>query len=864
MCSSLSKKTNQFAILAWLFLTFVFTVPLYGQDRGVSCATPDLSAAEAQAFTAVLKNRKAKGVAAVKSYRNYNLPVHLYILADEAGNLPQTSSFPYESAEQITEIFKSSLQSVSKELHDNIDLYLCNVTVLRDSAANLTANPSNMIDDLFARYPEAEDNNSIRVFVNSESTGYGVFADNAIKIPAGGIGIHPFILHEFGHYFGLLHTNHGTIGRDAQGRYAPSLYPDHTPVPGSHPDPERDCGGLTPGECFGDKIADTPVDYMTKECRTEFFEGDGSYFDANCPVSCPVQVNGEEVVYLRDYSNVMDFTWEYQARVALSPGQKERVYQTLTDTTEGSHPYAYANGGSLGNMSFLIDNDVPVCQDLNQKSRLMAATGRIDILTSYKRNETTIPFPYGRVNTIYHPVTSFGDLALGKGVFEIDFDLNELNLFNEEKEGVSIGFYSFSGLGNYCEGKENTNQYFPYKKASHGISIMDHVLTLRHVLGMDGFTSPYQHLAADMNYDGRVTVTDLTHMSSAILEDRHNHDLVYNWLFFPRAALQDSTFNHQFNEDPFSAELMHNGELLSYLPDGNNNTYIGNKSTSKSNRSSLYYSLSDPRIADIETWSYLAIKYGNVDMSYDRSMTDIPGAFVEEEIVAEAFKLTGLKFGGTSQVKFGVKDAESDISGVRYKIEVVPGADIKLKGIEPTNEYGASEGDYVYSQVSDSLIEIIWLPAKGTGMAKGADLFDVEVEKLTKGTSKKHDIIVSGEIVYFNETGLKNSGDSFSTPAVEVEAHEDLANAPAEACLVYPNPSSSDVAILLPAEARSLNETCALSIYDVRGQKTRLNAYVNNGKIEVSEEQMSRLSAGLILFQAEVKGVSYSGKFLKQ
>jgi len=215
-----------------------------------------------------------------RQYVDYNLPVHLYIIADEEGNLPQTSSFPYESAEQMTEIFKSSLQSVSKELHDNIDFYLCRVTVLRDSAANLVANPANMVDDLFARYPEAEDNNSIRVFVNSEETGYGVFSSNAIKMPAGGIGIHSFLLHEFGHYFGLLHTNYGSANRDENGEIGPSLYPDHTPVPNCHPDPDRDCGGLEPGECFGDRIADTPVDYMSKECRAEFFEGDGSVFGA--------------------------------------------------------------------------------------------------------------------------------------------------------------------------------------------------------------------------------------------------------------------------------------------------------------------------------------------------------------------------------------------------------------------------------------------------------------------------------------------------------------------------------------------------------------------------------------------------------
>jgi hypothetical protein len=863
MFSVLSKKAYKNAILVWLLSSFIFTVPLLGQDRGTVCSTPDLSYAQTESFTAVLKSRKAKKARGLKDYVNYDLPVHLYIIADEEGNLPQTSSFPYESVEQMTEIFKSSLQSVSRELHDNIDFYLCSVTVLRDSSANLVGNPTFMVNDLFARYPEAEDTNSIRVFVNSESTGYGVFSSNAIKMPAGGIGIHPFLLHEFGHYFGLLHTNTGSASRDANGNVCPALYPDHTPIPGCHPDPLRDCDGLEPGECFGDRIVDTPVDFMQKECRTEFFEGDGSVFGANCPVSCPVMVNGEEVVYLRDYSNAMDFTWEYQARIALSPGQKERIYETLVDTTEGSHPFAYANGAILGNMTFLTDENYPVCQTLEQNSTLMAATGRIDILTSFKQNTTTMPFPYGRINTIFHPVTSFGDLALGKGVFETDFILNELGLFNDEKDGVSIGFYSFSGLGNYCEGDANVEAYFPYKKASYEISVLDHVLTLRHILGLEEFSSPYQQLVADMNYDGEISVFDMREMSKAVLGDLHNHDHVYNWLFFPKSNLSDSTFQEQFNLDPFGAELMHNGELLSYLPNEGNRTYIGRKSSSKSNRSSLYYPFSDSRISDIDTWSFLALKYGNVDMSYDESSAEDTDSFFEEEIAEEALTLTYLKRPGRSQMRVGVENAKSSAYGVRYKIQVVPGANLKLHGIQPVDRDIDSADDYFYSQVSETMIEVVWLPANGKNLAEASEFFDVDIEWLPGDNSKGNDVILSGKIVYLIEKDLSFDDKQYSIPVAEVIVPEKAKDAETE-CLVYPNPTSSNVSISLPGEDLGFSDECVLNLYDVRGHKVQINIYVDNGRIVVTKDQLSRLTTGMILFQTEFRGRSYSGKFMKQ
>jgi hypothetical protein len=51
----------------------------------------------------------------------------------------------------------------------------------------------------------------------------------------------------------------------------------------------------------------------------------------------------------------------------------------------------------------------------------------------------------------------------------------------------------------------------------NGVSTLDLVLIQRHILGVQEFTSPYQHIAADANNDGRVTATDLTELRKLIL-----------------------------------------------------------------------------------------------------------------------------------------------------------------------------------------------------------------------------------------------------------------------------------------------------------------------------------------------------------
>jgi len=71
---------------------------------------------------------------------------------------------------------------------------------------------------------------------------------------------------------------------------------------------------------------------------------------------------------------------------------------------------------------------------------------------------------------------------------------------------------------------ENTPQFSDYKISGYrnddymnGVSTLDLVLIQRHVLGQEDLDSPYKMIAADVNNDGKVSVTDLLELRKLIL-----------------------------------------------------------------------------------------------------------------------------------------------------------------------------------------------------------------------------------------------------------------------------------------------------------------------------------------------------------
>jgi hypothetical protein len=76
----------------------------------------------------------------------------------------------------------------------------------------------------------------------------------------------------------------------------------------------------------------------------------------------------------------------------------------------------------------------------------------------------------------------------------------------------------------------------PYKTGFplNGVSTYDLVLVTAHILGVKPFTSPYQYIAADVNRDGKVTITDVVLLKKLILGISTDLPDGVSWRFIPQ------------------------------------------------------------------------------------------------------------------------------------------------------------------------------------------------------------------------------------------------------------------------------------------------------------------------------------------
>ena len=127
---------------------------------------------------------------------------------------------------------------------------------------------------------------------------------------------------------------------------------------------------------------------------------------------------------------------------------------------------------------------------------------------------------------------------LGKGIGSVQITLNT----GESQMTSPDGSYSFTDLP---LNKPYTLTPNRTDSPTNGVSARDMVIILRHILGIQAFTSPYLIIAADANGDQRVSAIDLINMQNVILGKRTSFPNDINWRFIPA----DETLN---TSDPFA------------------------------------------------------------------------------------------------------------------------------------------------------------------------------------------------------------------------------------------------------------------------------------------------------------------------
>jgi len=95
----------------------------------------------------------------------------------------------------------------------------------------------------------------------------------------------------------------------------------------------------------------------------------------------------------------------------------------------------------------------------------------------------------------------------------------------------------YSNLGNLPDSHINITAH---KDDDHlkGVSTLDLLMIQRHLLGLDNFENPLQYIAADMNYDRKVSVTDLRELRKLILGIYSELPSNYSYRFLSKKEVQ--------------------------------------------------------------------------------------------------------------------------------------------------------------------------------------------------------------------------------------------------------------------------------------------------------------------------------------
>jgi hypothetical protein len=131
------------------------------------------------------------------------------------------------------------------------------------------------------------------------------------------------------------------------------------------------------------------------------------------------------------------------------------------------------------------------------------------------------------------------------------------------------GHYSFSSIpfGSHYEVKPELNSAH-----TDGISSMDLVILLKHILGIETLEDPYQYLAADIDGSGHVSVNDLLDLKDIVLRNYYELPTETSWRFV------DAAFDFDGNmDDPLSVDIPESYLISSFDADMTGLNFIGVK-----------------------------------------------------------------------------------------------------------------------------------------------------------------------------------------------------------------------------------------------------------------------------------------------
>ncbi|MEM6319684.1 MAG: T9SS type A sorting domain-containing protein [Bacteroidota bacterium] len=139
--------------------------------------------------------------------------------------------------------------------------------------------------------------------------------------------------------------------------------------------------------------------------------------------------------------------------------------------------------------------------------------------------------------------------------------MNNVQVIATDSDGKSIATVTENGLFQLSLPKNNTYTLTPEMDTDplNGVTTFDLVLISKHILGLQSFNSPYQHIAADVNQSGTISAYDMVQLRQLILNITQQFPNNTSWKF----VADDYVFTSQ---DP-AAEAYEESAMLTNMED---------------------------------------------------------------------------------------------------------------------------------------------------------------------------------------------------------------------------------------------------------------------------------------------------------
>ncbi|MBK8723199.1 MAG: T9SS type A sorting domain-containing protein [Saprospiraceae bacterium] len=368
------------------------------------------------------------------------------------------------------------------------------------------------------------------------------------------------------------------------------------------------------------------------------------------------------------------------------------------------------------------------------------------------------------------------------------------------------------------------------------------------VLLIEQFNNPFQYLAADVNYDGKVSTSDMIEVRRLILGIKDTFSNVHNWRFVPTYFFDPTVCDFtSFNTNPLKAKCYFNigGDSLSYFPNSQSKTFMDE----------FTVPLVNTYLRKQNTWNWKAAKSGDVDC--DANDTKL----IEDTEEKLFLKNLHRCYYTDEYVNFTVK-ARTDQEVTAWEMGVRLNPDVlEFNALENTNSGTPLDVEnFGLTKWNQGQFRALWIDTLLTkiNMQNYTELYKLRLKVKQSTCNFDSLFLLSGKVLptkFYNDTAeIKNVSILLNIEDVNNGNHSQLVKN------VYPNPFDKKISIEVELEKEGFAE---ISLYDNSGRLiNNKKEFCNKGINILTFEDNKGYQQGIIHYVITTKEATQRGTIL--